>query len=78
MNISSEQLNAAMQAAEALTNPKDEKVMVPMRHAAGALILHQLSIAMQNGEFALAPAGQEEKPPGDKAPPVKTPGKDKK
>lgn len=76
MNISSEQLAAAMIAAVALTNPEDDRCYVPMRHAAGALILHQLAQAMQNGEFALAPAGG--KPEEEPKPSAKPPGKDKK
>lgn len=71
MKISAEQIQAALTAALALTNPEDHKIMVPMRHAAGALVLHTLAAAIQNGELVIAPNTAGRQQAAEQPPPMK-------
>ena len=56
MNINYEQLNACFRAALALTDVNNGDIIVPMKHAAGALILNSIAAAILNGELVIAPA----------------------
>lgn len=71
MNMTKEQVQAALAAGLALTNPESE-VSVPMKHAAGATILHQLLLAIASGQVQLNSANPNQ-PPAD--PKAKTPRK---
>jgi len=55
MNLTTEHLAAAMKAAMALTNRDDDRIMVPMKHVDGAMILNNIAAAILNGDFALVP-----------------------
>lgn len=55
MNLTTEHLAAAMQAAIALTNRDDDRIMVPMKHVDGAMVLNTIAAAILRGEFALVP-----------------------
>ena len=52
MNMSKEQVQAGLAAGLELTNP-DSEALVPMKHAAGATILHQLLLAIASGQVQL-------------------------
>lgn len=71
MNMTKEQVQAALGAGLALTNPESE-APIPMKHAAGATILHQLLLAIASGQVQLNSAPTDA-PPAD--PKAKTPRK---
>lgn len=71
-NYTKEQVQAAVGAGLAMTNPESQQP-VPMCFAAGALILHQLLLEIGNGSLAIVgttPAKDPKKP----NPPAKPPG----
>lgn len=70
MNMTKEQVQAAIAAGLAITNPESE-ILLPMKHASGAVILHQLLLAIGSGQVQLNSA---EQPPAPGKPPGK-PGK---
>jgi len=55
MNLTTEHLSAAMKAAIALTNRDDDRIMVPMKHVDGAMVLNTIAQAILRGDFALVP-----------------------
>lgn len=64
--LSGEQLEAAMLAARVLTDPTNPNAVVPMRHAAGALLLHNLAGGILSGEYVVSFAeGKEAQAPAD-------------
>jgi len=65
MNLTKEQVQSALAAGLALTNTESE-TPVPMKHASGALILHQLLIAIGSGQVQLL--SQPAKPPSEDPP----------
>lgn len=78
MNMTKEQVQAAIAAGLALTSPESE-TSIPMKHASGAVILHQLLLAIGSGQVRLesadpnadpkaAPKPARKKTPGKKAP----------
>lgn len=77
MNMTQEQVQAALGAGLALTNPESE-APIPMKHASGAVLLHQLLLAIASGQVALNavdPNADPRKPPAPPAPRAKTPRK---
>ncbi len=52
MNMTKEQVQVAIAAGLALTNPESE-APIPMKHASGAVILHQLLLAIGSGQVRL-------------------------
>jgi len=52
MKINKEQVQAALAAGIALTNPESETA-IPMKHAAGAVILHQVLLSIASGQTLL-------------------------
>ena len=72
MNISKEQVESALHAGMAMTDPGDDRVFVAMKHAGGALILRSIMAGLLQGELAIVPTMQEENPP---APPAEKPPK---
>lgn len=52
MNLTKEQLNAGVNAGLAITSP-DSEMMVPVKHAAGIMVLHQLLIGIASGQVKL-------------------------
>lgn len=70
MNMTNEQVQAAIGAGLALTNPESDTT-VPMKHAAGATILHQLLLGIASGQVRLesgdpAAAAEPKGKPGSK------------
>jgi hypothetical protein len=55
MNISNEQLKAAINSGLVITDPASE-VAVPLKHAGGVLILHQVLLAVAKGELTIVQA----------------------
>ena len=52
MNFTLEQVNAAIAAGLSMTNEESD-VPVPMKFAAGAVILHQLLLGIASGQLLL-------------------------
>lgn len=52
MNLTIEQVNAAVAAGLAMTNEESD-TPVPMKFAAGAVILHQVLLGIASGQLAL-------------------------
>lgn len=52
MNMTKEQVNAGIAAGLALTNPESD-TPIPMKHASGAVILHQLLLGIASGQVQL-------------------------
>ncbi len=73
MNMTKEQVQAGIAAGLALTGPESE-TSIPMKHASGAVILHQLLLAIGSGQVRLetgapdAPAKVEKKPASPRKP----------
>lgn len=67
MNMTNEQVQVALAAGLALTNP-DGDTVVAMKYAAGATILHQLLLAIGSGQVQLQSA--EAPTDGRKGPPT--------
>lgn len=65
VNFRSEDVLAACHAAVALTNPEDESIRVPMRHAAGCLVLREIMLRVMSGEYRIVEVAspQPETPP---------------
>ena len=61
-----EDLNAAALAALALTNTDSDSAVVPMKHAAGALILREIMSRVLQGQLVIQEpqAPKMEPPPG--------------
>lgn len=55
MNMTKEQVQAAIGAGLAMTSPESD-VPVPMKFASGAVILHQLLLALGSGQIQLTNA----------------------
>lgn len=73
INLTTEQLGAALNAGLALTNPESDLLEVFRKHAAGVLLLRSLLGAISNGAISLGSTLQEDPaPPGD-TPPGDTP-----
>lgn len=72
MPYTKEQVQAAVGAGLAMTDPKSQ-APVPMCFAAGALILHQLLLQVGNGSLALVPVAPPKDPKAPN-PPAKPPG----
>jgi len=72
MNMTKEQVQAALGAGLALTNPESE-VNIPMKHASGAVILHQLLLGIASGQVQLTAVDPNAKAPAAKAPAAKAP-----
>lgn len=53
VNFRPEDVLAACHAAVALTNPEDESIRIPMRHAAGCLVLREIMLRVMNGEYRI-------------------------
>lgn len=79
MNYTKEQVQAAVAAGLAMTNPESQQP-VPMCFAAGALILHQLLLSVGNGSLALVNTAppKDPKAPNPPAKPPGTPNSEKK
>lgn len=71
MNLTQEQINAGVSAGLALTNPEEDKIYVPMKHAAGALILRTLMVSLANGELSLQSVPGMAPPAGSIPPPAR-------
>ena len=75
MELTREQVNVGIAAGLALTNPEDDKMYIPMKHCAGALVLRQLLMSLASGQLGLTatmqqgPAPEGEKPPVPPVPP---------
>ena len=67
MTFREEDYQAAALAALALTNVEDERCMVPMKHAAGALVLRELMSRVLRGELVLS--GRAPEAPPEQQPP---------
>ena len=65
MELTREQVNVGIAAGLALTNPDDDRLYVPMKHAAGSLVLRQLLMLLAGGQLGLTSTMQQEAPPGD-------------
>ena len=78
-NYTKEQVQAAVAAGLAMTNPESQQP-VPMCFAAGALILHQLLLNIGNGSFVInhAVPPKDPKAPNPPAKPPGTPNSKKK
>lgn len=76
MNMTKEQVNTAIAAGLALTNPESE-APIPMKHASGAVILHQLLIAIASGQVQLSAVDPNAKAPPPPPPRKKAPAKKK-
>ena len=61
MNMTKEQVQVAIAAGLALTNPESE-APIPMKHASGAVILHQLLLAIGSGQVRLESATPDQPP----------------
>ena len=59
MELTREQVNVGISAGLALTNPDDDRLYVPMKHCAGALVLRQLLMSLANGQIGLQSTMQE-------------------
>jgi len=70
--FTSEQLAAAIAAGLALSNPESEQLL-PVKLAAGVLILHQLMLSMGSGQIGIVPVKPKEDPKKPN-PPGKPPG----
>ena len=68
MNLTKEQVSAGVSAGLALTNPESE-LMIPVKHATGVLVLHQLLIGIASGKVRLEAASAEAPEPPAAAPP---------
>ena len=68
MELTREQVNVGIAAGLALTNPEDDKLYVPMKHCAGALVLRQLLMSLASGQLGLTATMQQEAPAGEKPP----------
>ena len=75
MELTREQVNVGIAAGLALTNPEDDRLYVPMKHAAGSLVLRQLLMSLASGQIGLTATMQQGAPEGEKPPatPPKTP-----
>lgn len=62
MMFRQEDYQAAAMAALALTNTEDERCSVPMRHAAGALVLREIMSRVLRGELVITHPQQEQQP----------------
>lgn len=58
MNISSEQMTAAINSGLVITDPASE-IAVPLKHAGGVLILHQVLLAVAKGELTITQAQED-------------------
>jgi len=68
MQVGENDVMAACQAALALTNPEDDRCVVPMRHAAGSIILREIAMRVLQGELAVV--RNEQQPPAPPGPPL--------
>lgn len=76
MNMTKEQINAGVAAGLALTNPESD-ALVPMKHASGAVILHQLLLGIASGQVQLSAVNPNagKPPPAPPLPQPKSPRK---
>ena len=61
MNMTKKQVQAAIAAGLSLTSPESES-LVTMKHASGAVILHQLLLAIGSGQVRLESTAPEALP----------------
>lgn len=71
MNITQEQMQAAVTAGLVMSDPKSE-LMVPLKHAGGMLILHQVLASIAQGELIISQAPD----PKDREPPMRVSSQD--
>jgi hypothetical protein len=57
-----EDIQAAIMAGLAITNPDDERIQVPMRHAAGVLVLREILARCLRGQMVIAPTQETRRP----------------
>lgn len=62
MQLTQKQLNAAIAAGLAITDPEESNALVPMRHNAGALILNQILVALFRQQLMLSAVPKAEDP----------------
>ena len=83
INLTAEQLGAALNAGLALTNPESDLLEVFRKHAAGVLLLRSLLGAISNGAISLGSTLQQDPappadPPADPPAPNKGPAPNKR
>jgi len=61
MNMTKEQVQVAVGAGLALTNPESD-LLIPVKHAGGVVILHQLLLGIGSGQLVITVAAQPEAP----------------
>lgn len=76
MQLTQAQVNVAIAAGLAITNPEDEHLYVPMKHAAGALVLRSLLTSIAKGAIGLQSLLKEEPPKEPEKEPAKEPAKE--
>ena len=76
MQLTQAQVNVAIAAGLAITNPEDEHLYVPMKHAAGALVLRSLLTSIAKGTIGLQSLLKEEPPKEPEKEPAKEPAKE--
>ncbi len=73
MELTREQVNVGIAAGLALTNPDDERLYIPMKHCAGALVLRQILLSLAGGQLGLTATMQEGPAPEDEDLPPEAP-----